>query len=288
MSPELLSIMANKECFFKTSKTGFVFGVALLVTLTSGLVAKASVIISNSPTIDGMYIGTDGPGNYAGAAVAFTPSEDCTLSSASVELSGYDGTYGQLASLSIFSDLSEPYNTDMPHQPLEQLDSGTVAPNDGSDAIFAVDFSGGLNLLANNTYWLFVQDTSPNGWQAPNGFTWVGGGDPTGSAAYNGSVAFIVSGFYPSTDPPVFSIESTSTNASSGFVSGAAMLTITQSDNSVTVSWPNTGSYTLQQNGDLTTTNWTTADYAITNSLGTNYCTITSPAGHLFFRLSNP
>jgi hypothetical protein len=280
--------MENKKCFFKTSKTGFVFGVALLVTLAAGPVAKASIIISNFPTSGGMYVGTDAPGNYEGAAVSFTPSEDCTLSNASVVLSGYDGTYGQLASLSIFSDLSEPYNTDMPHQPLEQLASGTVAPNDGSEASFAVDFSGGLNLLANNTYWLFVQDTSPNGWQAPNGFTWVGGGDPTGSAAYDGSVAFIVSGFYPSTDPPVFSIESTSTNAPSGFASRAAMLTITQSDNSVIVSWPNTGSYTLQQNSDLTTTNWTTADYTITNSLGTNYCTITSPAGNLFFRLSNP
>ncbi len=280
--------MENTKCFCKTGKSGFVFRVALLVTLASGLVAKATIIISNFPTSDGMYIGTDAPGNYEGAAVAFAPSEDCTLSNASVMLSGYDGTYGQLASLSIFSDLSEPYNTDMPHQPLEQLDSGTVAPNDGSEASFTVDFSGGLNLLANNIYWLFVQDTSPNGWQGPNGFTWVGGGDPTGSAAYDGAVAFIVSGFSPSSDPPVFSIESTSTNASNGFASGAAMLTITQSDNNVIVSWPDTGSYTLQQNGDLTTTNWTTANYAITNSLGTNYCTITAPSGNLFFRLSNP
>ena len=280
--------MDDKKCFFNTGKTGFVFCVALMVTLAAGSVGEASIIISNFPTSGGTYIGTDAPGNYEGAAVAFTPLEDCTLSNASVVLSGYDGSYGQLASLSIFSDLSEPDNTDTPHQPLEQLASGTVAPNDGSEASFAVDFSGGLYLLANNIYWLFVQDTSPGGWQAPNGFTWVGGGDPAGSAAYDGSVAFIVSGFYPNTDPPVFSIESTSTNAPNGFASGAAMLTITQSANSVIISWPNTGSYTLQQNSDLTTTNWTTAGYAITNSFGTNVCTITSPAGNLFFRLSNP
>jgi hypothetical protein len=278
----------NKKCFFKIGKAGFVM-CAVLLTLTSGLVAKASTIISNSPNgDDGFYIGTDSPGNYAGAAVAFTPLEDYTLTNASVELSGYDGTDGQLASLSIFSDMSEPYNPDMPHQPSEQLASGTVAPNDGSQASFTVDFSGELNLTANTTYWLFVQDTSPNGWQGINGFTWVGGGDPTGDAAYNGSVAFVVSGFEPSSDPPVFSIDATSTNAPNGFISGAAMLSISYSDDNMIISWPNTGSYTLQQNNDLTTTNWTTCSYAITNDSGTNFCTITSPTDNMFFRLSNP
>jgi len=267
------------------NKAGFVLGVALLATLTTGLVTKASILIKNFPTSGGLYVGTDSPGNYEGAAVAFTPSEDCTLTNATVELSGYDGTYGQLASLSIFSDMSEPDNTGMPHQPSEQLASGTVAPNDGSDASFTADFPGGLNLTANTTYWLFVQDTSPNGWQGPNGFYWVGGGEPTGDVAYDGSEAFIVSGFEPSSDPPVFSIAGTSTNAPNGFIGG---LTITCSDNTVIVSWPNTGSYTLQQNCDPATTNWTTTGYAIAYGFATNSCTITSPTGNLFFRLSNP
>jgi hypothetical protein len=64
---------------------------------------------------------------------------------------------------------------------------------------------------------------------------------------------------------------------------------ITHSSNSVIVSWPNTGSYTLQQNNNLAASaGWTTSGYTITTSNGTNSITITPPSGNLFFRLSNP
>jgi hypothetical protein len=58
--------------------------------------------------------------------------------------------------------------------------------------------------------------------------------------------------------------------------------------NSVKVSWPDTGSYTLQQNNNLAGGSWTTSGYTITTSNGTNSITITPPTGNLFFRLSNP
>jgi hypothetical protein len=58
--------------------------------------------------------------------------------------------------------------------------------------------------------------------------------------------------------------------------------------NSVTVSWPNTGSYTLQTNNNLSTSNWPGYGGTINNSNGTNSVTLTPPAGNLFFRLSNP
>lgn len=59
--------------------------------------------------------------------------------------------------------------------------------------------------------------------------------------------------------------------------------------NSVKILWPDpaTNSFTLQQNANLATANWMTSGYAVTNGFGTNFCTITSPAGKLFFRLSN-
>jgi hypothetical protein len=198
--------------------------------LATALDTKALSIISTFPASggDGFYAGTDAPGNYWGGAVAFTPQQNYILTSASVELSGYDGSYGQLASLGIFSDMSEPYNPVMLDQPGDLLASGTVAPNDGSQAIFTVDFSGGLNMLANNTYWLFVQDTSPTGWQAPNGFYWVGGGGPTGGAVYDGSELFAVSGFVASSDTPAFSVDETFATVPdtgpNGFISGAAIL----------------------------------------------------------------
>jgi hypothetical protein len=58
--------------------------------------------------------------------------------------------------------------------------------------------------------------------------------------------------------------------------------------NSVLVSWPNTGSYTLQQNSNLAGGSWTTSGYSITTSNGTNSITVNPPTGNLFFRLSNP
>ena len=67
---------------------------------------------------------------------------------------------------------------------------------------------------------------------------------------------------------------------------GLPVLTVTHSGNTVTVSWPATGSYTLQQNGNLATSGgWTTSGYSISTANGTNSITITSATGNLFFRL---
>jgi hypothetical protein len=67
---------------------------------------------------------------------------------------------------------------------------------------------------------------------------------------------------------------------------GLPNLTITHAGNSVIVSWPNTGIYTLQQNANLALANgWATTGYSITTSNGTNSITITPPTGNLFFRL---
>jgi hypothetical protein len=57
---------------------------------------------------------------------------------------------------------------------------------------------------------------------------------------------------------------------------------------SVKVSWPNTGSFTLQQNTNIAKGTWTTSGYIMTTANGTNSITITPPVGNLFFRLSNP
>ena len=70
---------------------------------------------------------------------------------------------------------------------------------------------------------------------------------------------------------------------------GVPNLTITfAGPNSVRVSWPNTGSYTLQQNAYLASGSWTASSYIITTSNGTNSITITPPTGNLLFRLHNP
>ena len=70
---------------------------------------------------------------------------------------------------------------------------------------------------------------------------------------------------------------------------GLPNLTITfVSPNSVKVSWPNTGSYTLLQTANVGGGSWTTSGYTINTGNGTNSITITPPTGNLFFRLSRP
>lgn len=67
---------------------------------------------------------------------------------------------------------------------------------------------------------------------------------------------------------------------------GLPNLAITHSGNRVVVSWPNTGSYTLQQNLNLAATGgWATSGYAISTANGTNSITINAPTGNLLFRL---
>jgi hypothetical protein len=65
---------------------------------------------------------------------------------------------------------------------------------------------------------------------------------------------------------------------------GAPTLYISHSGSTVAVYWQNTGSWTLQQNPDLTTSNWTT-NTSWTTSNGTNSLIINNPPGNLFFRL---
>lgn len=65
---------------------------------------------------------------------------------------------------------------------------------------------------------------------------------------------------------------------------GAPTLYIGHSGSTVTVYWQNTGSWTLQKNPDLATSNWT-ANTSWTTSNGMNSLVINNPSGNLFFRL---
>ena len=69
---------------------------------------------------------------------------------------------------------------------------------------------------------------------------------------------------------------------------GAPWLTVSSAGNSIVVSWPNTGSFTLQQNADLSGSGWAASGFGVSTANGTNSITINSPAGNLFFRLKSP
>jgi hypothetical protein len=69
---------------------------------------------------------------------------------------------------------------------------------------------------------------------------------------------------------------------------GAPTLYISHSGNTVTVYWQDVSGWSLQQNISLTVPAGWTGSSGVTTSNGTNYLSLTSPTGNLFFRLSNP
>ena len=73
-----------------------------------------------------------------------------------------------------------------------------------------------------------------------------------------------------------------------GVLMNVPMLAMNPLSNSMLVSWGSSWTnWSLQQNSDLTTTNWSTSDGIFDD--GTNKCLmIQSPSKNLFFRLSHP
>ena len=72
---------------------------------------------------------------------------------------------------------------------------------------------------------------------------------------------------------------------------GAPLLTITLNPafSTVTISWPSSGgSFTLQTNGNLATSNWVDYGGTVYNAAGTNSITVSPSADNLFFRLKFP
>jgi hypothetical protein len=69
---------------------------------------------------------------------------------------------------------------------------------------------------------------------------------------------------------------------------GAPTLYISHAGNTVTVYWQNVSGWNLQQNSNLSSPSGWTINSSWTTSNGTNYLNLASPAGNLFFRLSNP
>jgi|SRR5580658_10198873 hypothetical protein len=127
-----------------------------------------------------------------------------------------------------------------------------------------------------------------------NWYRVAGGGG--GSSGTNGSTVFSVNGTIGQHDASG-AMSGGGYSLTGGFwslisvvqTSGLPDLTIVHVGNSVIISWPNTGSYNLQQNTNLAAAaGWATSGYTITTSNGTNSVTITAPVGSLFFRLANP
>jgi hypothetical protein len=114
--------------------------------------------------------------------------------------------------------------------------------------------------------------TSANGQYSLSGVI----GQPDASSAMTGGSYAVTGGFW--------SLLQVAPSA------GLPNLTLTHNGNTVTLSWPATGSYTLQQNPNLANpAGWSPATgLTVTACNGTSSVTISPPVGNLFFRLSSP
>ena len=70
---------------------------------------------------------------------------------------------------------------------------------------------------------------------------------------------------------------------------GPSLSVLQPADGTVRISWPWPSiGWNLQQNLDLTTTNWTTPPETIQNDGTNNFILVTPPTGGRFFRLAQP
>ena len=74
----------------------------------------------------------------------------------------------------------------------------------------------------------------------------------------------------------------------SGQIISGPALQITLAGSQAVLSWPNTGSCTLQTNNNLSTSSWIGYGGTVTTANGINSVTVAPPADRLFFRLANP
>jgi len=181
----------------------------------SCLSAKSEVpVFGNSPS-DGMSafsIAASSSGETFGGAVGFTPDANMSLSSVTLWLNGYTGNNNQ----SMYAEICEHVDPfEQGNQPGEVIATlSTPAANNGSTAAFRfTDASGALTLDSGQEYWLAIFAVVPSPAAGFVSSEWVQGGEPMGSAVYDGAEGFSAGSFYDSSATPAFSINSSDSAA---------------------------------------------------------------------------
>ena len=178
----------------------------------------------------------------------------------------------------------------------------TIAGQAGNSGIadganLAAQFDNPFGITSDRAGNLYVADTLNDTIRKlmPAGTNWVvstlaGVAGFTGSTDGTGTNALFLNPYAVATDSAghLYVGDTFNDTIRMGWIAAVPNLKIVlTATNSVVVSWPNLGGYTLQSNPDLTTTNWTGYGGAVTTINGTNSVTISPPSGKLFFRLKN-
>lgn len=174
---------------------------------------------------------------------------------------------------------------------------GNSGSTDGTNRSAQFYYSYGITV--DGTGRLFVADTYNQTIRkiAPAGTNWVvstlagvADGSAGGSADGTGTNALFSYPYAVAVDGVgnLYVGDTLNSTIRKGYIAAVPNLTIGfGAPNSVVISWPSLGSYTLQSNGNLATTNWVNYGGTVSAGTGTNSATISPPVGSLFFRLMN-
>ena len=209
---------------------------------------------------------------------SFTALSNKTITGLELALGNY-GPAGESGTLTVglytFSDLTSSAVPTL-IATLGTIEDSTIAIGGIHD--YSVSLLAHPQLTEGARYWIGLSDFDDGG------VTWSWSSDTSGPGlageywAYGGGV--VVSNSVGGPYQMALSAAPTVPN-----------LAITQLGASVIITWPNTGSYILQQNSNLDgSTDWVTNSRPVTTNspAGSNSVVITVPVGNLFFRLSNP
>jgi hypothetical protein len=146
------------------------------------------------------------------------------------------------------------------------------------DAPLGVEGTETRGISGTNIVGFYLDNSNTSHGFLYNGSTYITLDDPLG---VNGTGALGISG------ADIVGYYSDGSSINHGFLATPTIpLTVTHSVNIVKISWPYpSANWTLQQNPDLSTTNWTPSA-GISNDGTNNFITMTLPTGNLFFRLS--
>jgi hypothetical protein len=175
--------------------------------------------------------------------------------------------------------------------------AGSYGSSDGTNGaaqfsyLYGITVDAGTNLYLADTYNNTIRKVAPVGtnWVATT-LAGVADGSGGGSADGTGTNALFATPYGITVDSTgaLYVGDTVNGTLRQGRIAAVPNLTAgINALNGVVISWPNLGAYALQTNADLTTANWGVYGGAVTTSNGTNSVTFPTPAGNLFFRLTN-
>jgi hypothetical protein len=201
------------------------------------------------------------------------------LNSLQLLMDAASGTPGGFA-VSIYSKTGDPHSLHLPGD-TPQSSLGSLAGSDPAAGGLFTFTASNLMLSPSTFYFVVVTATTPTNEGA---YVWSAADTLTQSNGFT-----IDDSYFSSTNGSSWTsylrqdVFQLGVNAS---VAPPPNLTIARDGaGRPKILWPNLGSYTLQQNTNLASTNWVTSNYAITNNSATNFCTVLPAPGSLFFRL---